>query len=418
MPKTGDTSTVAMFPRTASTCCCTGNVNENGDPGGSGAPMGLVRLADAPILGGDPSRLKAEHPRYNTGPVLVLPPGWEPCWTFSESPGGTQTENPAGAAGVQAETDALAKELHDTGWIGFSSRTDAGDWDLFLCRPDGSDRRSLTTTPDFHEAGVRFSPDGRRILYYRLPKTEPLDNNTYGTFELVVAKADASQAETLGQNYRWAAWGPDSSQIACLAGRSIRIVDLATRKTVRELPRKGIVQQLGWSPDGKWFLGTANGLGPYWNIGRLDAATGEVNAVSQTDRYNCTPDWFPDSKRIVYSRGIVPEQGGFAEIWIADGDGKQRQAISMESSRHLYGGCVSPDGRYLLFTRSEADLGPVEPSRTSMSIVRLADAPLLMGENPAIRSQFPTARSGPRLDLSWGWEPHWTRHDVSPRKES
>jgi Tol biopolymer transport system component len=215
----------------------------------------------------------------------------------------------------------------------------------------------------------------------------------------------------LGENYRWATWGPDSSRIACLAGGSIQIVDLKTRNTVREVPRKGIVQQLGWSPDGKWFAGTANGLGSYWNIGRLDAAAGEVNAVSETDRYNCTPDWLPDSKRIVYSRGIIPEQSGFAEIWIADGDGQERQAVYVEANRHLYGGCVSPDGRYLLFTRSEADLGPVEPSRTSMSIIRLADAPLAVGESAAIRARFPTARSGPRLDLSGGWEPHWTSHE-------
>jgi Tol biopolymer transport system component len=259
---------------------------------------------------------------------------------------------------------------------------------------------------------VRFSPNGQRLLYYRLPKTEPLDNNTYGTFELVIANSDDGRAESLGPNYRWAAWGPDSSQIACLAGGSIRIVDLATRRTLRELPRRGIVQQLGWSPDGKWFAGTANGLGPYWSIARLNAATGTVNAVSETDRYNCTPDWLPDSQRIVYSRGIIPDQGGFAEIWIGNGDAMERSPVYVEANRHLYGGCISPDGRYLLLTRSEADLGPVGPARTSMSIIRLADAPVVVGEGPAIRARFPTARSGPRLDLSWGWEPHWTSHEL------
>ena len=197
------------------------------------------------------------------------------------------------------------------GWIAFSAKTEAGDWDLFICRPDGSDRRPLTTTRDFHEAGVRFSPDGERILYYRMPKSEPLDNNTYGTFELIMADADGSHAETLGPNYRWATWGPDGSQIACLAGSTIRIVNLTTRKTVRDLPRKGIVQQLGWSPDGKWFAGTANGLGPYWNIGRMNADTGAVNAVSETDRYNCTPDWFPDSQADCLLARDRPRTGRF-----------------------------------------------------------------------------------------------------------
>ena len=374
----------------------TGNMQEDGDPGRAGAPMGLMRLSDAPLIGGASPELRKLHPQAGSGPVVVLPAGWEPCWTLADIPGGEPDHSEAGAAVASAERDALAKELRDQGWIAFTAKSVAGDWDLFVCRPDGSDRRALTATPNAHEAGVRFSPDGRRILYYRLPKTEPLDNNSYGTFELIVANRDGSGAETLGSDFRWAAWGPDGSQIACLGRNSIRIVDLATRQTVRELPRQGIVQQLAWSPDGRWFAGTANGLGPYWNIARLAADTGSVNAVSETDRYNCTPDWLLDSKRIVYSRGIIPGRGGFAEIWIAAGDAKERRPVYVEANRHLYGGCVSPNGRYLVFTRSEGDLGPVEPARTAMSVIRLADAPMAVGDSSAIRSQLPAARSGPR----------------------
>ena len=391
----------------------TGNVKEDGDPGNAGAPMNLMRLADAPILGGDIDKLKGQVPNFTTGPLLSLPIGWEPCWTASESPAG-------GASGKAATPDSgsavnsLARELHDKGTIAFSAKTDAGDWDLFLCRPDGSDRSPLTRTSEFNEAGVRFSPDGRRMLYYRMPKGEPLDNNTYGTFELIIADADGSNATALGGDYKWASWGSDGTEIACIVGGSIRIIDLATRKTVRELPRRGIVQQLGWSPDGQWFTGTANGLGQYWNIARLNARTGEINAISETDRYNCTPDWLTDSQRVVYSRGIIPEKNGYAELWVGSGDGRERQTIYAEDKRHIYGGCVSPDGKYMLFTRSESDLGKVDNSRTSLSIVRLADAPVVVGDDPALRSRFPKGSAGPRLDLSWGWEPHWTRREIKP----
>ncbi len=391
----------------------TGNMKEDGDPANAGAPMNLMRLADAPILGGDVRQLKGQVPNFKTGTLLSLPIGWEPCWTASESPAGDKTEKaatPDSGSGV----DSLAKGLHDLGTIAFSAKTDAGDWDLFLCRPDGSDRQPLTKTPDFNEAGVHFSPDGRRMLYYRMPRGEPLDNNTYGTFELIVANADGSNAISLGNDYKWASWGPDGNQIACIAGGSIRIVDLATRKTVREVPRRGIVQQLGWSPDGQWFTGTANGLGQYWNIARLNARTGEINAISETDRYNCTPDWLTDSQRVVYSRGIIPEKGGYAELWVGGGDGRERRTIYAEDKRHIYGGCISPDGKYMLFTRSESDLGKVDNSRTSMSIVRLADVPVVVGGDPAFRSRFPKARAGPRLDLSWGWEPHWTSKEIKP----
>ncbi len=238
----------------------------------------------------------------------------------------------------------LAAEVRDKGWIVFSAATDGGDWDLFLMRPDGSDRRKLTDTRQYNEAGAKFSPDGKKLLYYRMAVTAKMDNNTYGTYDLVIANADGSDAVVYGNSFRWASWGPDGSQIACLDKTGIQIVDLASRKVLRQIPRSGIVQQLVWSPDGKWFVGTANGLGVAWTIGCLDAETGRIHAVSEIDRYNCTPDWLPDSEHIIYSRGIVPDKPGWAQLWVAKADGSDRQMLYAEQGRHIYGGAVSPDG--------------------------------------------------------------------------
>jgi hypothetical protein len=57
-------------------------------------------------------------------------------------------------------------------------------------RPDGSDRRNITRTPDVTEVAARFSPDGKKNLFYRMPKGEVLDNNKYGLYELVIANPD------------------------------------------------------------------------------------------------------------------------------------------------------------------------------------------------------------------------------------
>ena len=141
-----------------------------------------------------------------------------------------------------------------------------------------------------------------------MPAAEAVDNNTYGTFELVFADADGGRPEIWGKDFPWASWGPDGTQLACLVPGGIQIHDVATRQLVRKLPRRGIVQQLVWSPDGRAFVGTANGLGPVWNIGELDDETGDIRLVSESDRYNCTPDWCHDAQQIVYARGIVPEQ--------------------------------------------------------------------------------------------------------------
>src|SRR5688500_1786956 len=96
---------------------------------------------------------------------------------------------------------ALAKEVRTKGWIVFSAQKAQGDWDLFLMRPDGSARRNITNTEDFHEAAARFSPDGQRILYYRIPRASKLDNNNYGTFELVIAQPDGSHPIIYGMQY-------------------------------------------------------------------------------------------------------------------------------------------------------------------------------------------------------------------------
>jgi len=294
----------------------------------------------------------------------------------------------------------------------FSAKTDQGDWDLFLMRPDGAERRQLTDTREFNEAGPRFSPDGKRLLYYRMPKSEPVDNNTYGTFDLVIADSDGGHPIVFGNGFPWASWGPQGTQLACLAAKGIQVVDVATRKLVRQLPRQGIVSQLVWSPDGQWFVGTANGLGPFWNIGRLNPQTGELKAVSETERYNCTPDWLPDAQHVVYARGIIPEQGGRAELWITTADGKERQTLYAEAGRHIYGACASPDAKYVLFTRSVEDLGKVDNSRTTMAIIRWSDTPMIGDSSEALRQRLPDAKTGPRLDLGQGWEPHWTYADV------
>jgi len=382
----------------------TGNMQEDGDPGHAGAPMALMRLADGPIIQGQSPEFRALHPEAKDGPVLTLPAGWEPYWTEHEvvrmanGPAqlgaGPESSPPEGSA-TNDQPAQLARELHDRGWLVFSARTDAGDWDLFVARPDGSDRRRITDTRQFNEAGVRFSPDGTRLLYYRIPRSEAVDNNTYGTFDLVIANADGSDPQAYGKDFPWASWGPDGRQIACLGPRSIRIVDLASRQVVREIPRRGIVQQLVWSPDGERFVGTANGLGQFWNIGVLEASSGELRAVSETDRYNCTGDWC-GAGWVVYARGIIPETGGFAELWEASADGKERRRIYAEAGRHIYGACASPDGKYVLFTRSVEDLGKV--ISTEMAIIRHSA--------PAAGT---TAARPARVDLGPGWEPDWTR---------
>ncbi len=221
---------------------------------------------------------------------------------------------------------------------------------------------NLTRTPESNEAAAQFSRDGRRFLFRRLPVGEPIDGNHYGAQgELVLAGSDGSTPTVLGQGgeYPWASWSPDGKQVACLSVKGISIVDVATGQVVHKLPRQGFFQQLTWSPDGRWLSGVSNSFGASWSVALIEIATGKANAVSGADC--CTPDWFPDSRRLVFSNrpaGQSENHGnGWTQLWMADADGRNRRLVYGEDGRHIYGGQVSPDGKYVVFTENVQEIG-------------------------------------------------------------
>ena len=261
-------------------------------------------------------------------------------------------------------TQALAREARPNGGIVFGAKTVGGDWDLFAMRPDGS------------------APT-------------------------VLGKAG---------EFPWASWSPDGKMIVCLSPKGIDFVDLASKKAVRHLDRQGFFQQLIWSPDGQWLSGVANSFDTGWSVARMDAASGKVNPVNKVDC--CTPDWFSDSRRIVFSwrpPGQKANAGyGWTQLWMADGEGKERRLIFAEDGRHVYGGCISPDGKYVLFTGNKEEDGDAQNGGAPMGLMRLADAPIIRGDQNSLRQQHPNARPGPVLPLPGGWEPHWTAIDSKP----
>ncbi len=305
-----------------------------------------------------------------------------------------------GQAERDPEVTRLAEEVREKGWIVFCARSEQDDWDLFRCRPDGSELANITRTPEFSETAPQLSRDGTRLLYRRLPLQEQLDNNQHGTQgQLVVARHDASDPQVLGQpgEYSWASWSPDGKQIVCLSIRGVFFVDLEQHKTVRTLPRRGFFQQLVWSPDGKWLTGVSNSFGASWSVGRMDAATGDTNAVSRVDC--CTPDWFPDSQSIIFSSRPPGQQAnggyGWTQLWMSDAAGRDRRLIYGEDGRHVYGGHVSPDGQYVLFTGNVAEDGDPGRGGAPMGLMRLADAPIIGGESQALRNCIPRRAAAP-----------------------
>jgi WD40 repeat protein len=316
----------------------------------------------------------------------------------------------------------LAKEVANLGWIAFAGKSDKGDYDLFLCRPDGSKLRNITRTPDVNEFCVRFSADGKKILYRRIPKSEHINHTLHGQFgELAIANSDGSNPVVQGGpgEFPWASWSPDGKQIACLYKREgkIRIFDLDTKKMVREMPRYGIFQQLYWSPDGKGLCGCANVAGADWNIIAIDPATEKVTLLSR--ELNCTPDYFRDSAHVIHSHrqpGLA-DGYGWTMIMQASADGTTRTLVYGEREKHVYWACTSPDDKYVIFSVFPQDNG----IDGEMAIVRLADTPMVVSSTVPYKelvALYPNAKKGPVLRLTnipAGFEPHWTSADLTEK---
>ena len=282
-------------------------------------------------------------------------------------------------------------------------------------RPDGSDRRPLTRTREFHEAGVRFSPDGKKMLYYRIPRTEAVDNNTYGTYDLVIADADGANAVDYGRDFPWASWGPDGKQIACLDRRGIRIVDVASRQEVRQAARaRASSSSSSGRRTARRSRARRTASGRSGTSAGSTPETGTITAVSETERYNCTPDWMPDSRGHPLLPGHRPARpAGYAELWMAGADGKAKRMLYAEDGRHLYGGCC-------LARRQVPALHP-ERGRPRPG-GQLADP---HGDHPDVghahgrrrratlaRRPIPAPGAGRCSTSRWGWEPHWTYAEI------
>jgi Tol biopolymer transport system component len=318
--------------------------------------------------------------------------------------------------------EKLARDVADLGWLLFAGKSAQGDYDLFVCRPDGSKLRNLTNTPASNEFNARFSADGSKLLYRRIPRTEAINHTLHGQFgEFVTANSDGTHPVVHGKpgEFPWASWSPDGKQIACLhkAEGKIRIFELGSKKLLREMPSYGVFQQLYWSPDGKRLCGCANVAGADWNIVDIELATGKVTLLSRN--LNCTPDYFHDSARVIHSHrqpGLA-DGYGWTMVMQASVDGKRRTLVYAERERHVYWSCTSPDDQYAVFSIFPEDSG----IDGEMAIVRLADTPIVVSPGvpyKELKEIYPNAKEGPVLRLTNvppGFEPHWASANLADK---
>jgi serine/threonine protein kinase len=255
------------------------------------------------------------------------------------------------------------------------------------------------------DAPISFSPDGKRFVLLRG------NYPNQGDSALVIANVDGSAEQTLAVRklperfypifFAGPSWSPDGQVIAATVatvGASFRVVGFSVqdgKEQVLSTDGWPFAARVQWLPDMSgllvvggdnpasaqiWFLSypegkrrrvtndlntyraigltadgskfstvQANGLVNVWVATEGEAAravqlpTGNVGFYSSAGNLSWTPNG-----RVVF----VSNEGGAADIWVMDPDGKNRKQLTANGRSNM-SPAVSADGRYIVFMSSQ-----------------------------------------------------------------
>ncbi|HEX6715639.1 MAG TPA: hypothetical protein VF088_00930, partial [Pyrinomonadaceae bacterium] len=229
-----------------------------------------------------------------------------------------------------------------------------GESALVIANVDGSGERNLVVkknperlSPLFF-TGPSWSPDGKIVA---------ASVATVGGRSKVVgfSVADGSEKDLSPESWPFTArvqWLPDMTALLVIAGEGagvaqvwiINYPDGRARRVTNDL---GAYRAIGLTQDGKTLTTVqALGLVNVWVVPEGNAAkamrlpTGNIGFYSSAGN---NISWAP-AGRIVF----VSNEGGAADIWVADPDGSNRKQLTSNGTLN-FAPVVSADGRYILF---------------------------------------------------------------------
>jgi Tol biopolymer transport system component len=181
---------------------------------------------------------------------------------------------------------------------------------IHVARADGSDERPLLKVPAL-DYNASLSADGQWIAF---------TSERGGSADLYRVRLDGSSLERLTADDAYddqATWSPDASAIAFVSSRTSGTTDIWTldvgTKTARNITSSaGGDFRPSWSPDGKWIAfssdrgTTIERDGQEWehlqrtSIYVIRPNGQDLRRLTNGDRFAGSPQWSPDSKRIVF----------------------------------------------------------------------------------------------------------------------
>jgi Tol biopolymer transport system component len=203
----------------------------------------------------------------------------------------------------------------------------------------------VTTSPNGHfDDTLALSPDGSRIVFVRVPKTDDHDGDVY------VVATDGTDLLRLS---------PPEMPVECCAPPD-------------------------WSPDGSRVVFAGQSRLGDWAIYAFDADGSDRRRISPLNGWAFAPSWSPDGQSISFTRSS-PDGG--AEIYLVRPDGKDLVQLTDQGA---WNSVWSPDGLQLAFQVSDggavSDLWVIDADGTGLH--QLTDTP-----EPEALSSWTTASS-------------------------
>jgi Tol biopolymer transport system component len=207
------------------------------------------------------------------------------------------------------------------------------DYDVFVVRPDGSDRTSIVATP-LTDVQPSWSPAGDAIAFV----SHPVLDRDPGDADIYVVRADGTNVHRLTGGPEWdysPVWSPDGTAIAYLSEhvdeREIYVMDPdgSGRTAVTDAPTNDVVDPV-WSPDGTKIAFTVYS-GSSWDVYIVNADGTGQRALANSPLDETGPEWSPDASLVAYSAAQSGEScecdnAGTFDIYIVrpDGTGMRR----------------------------------------------------------------------------------------------
>ena len=240
-----------------------------------------------------------------------------------------------------------------------------GQGAIVTVRHDGSRRKVVTEPPcplTHFAYGPAWSPDGERLLYFRSRFCWMCGDTEQDPPEVVTVRRDGSSERVIGHSAADEAdWAPDGERLAWRFGLTV---------TAGPIDQQGQVEfggawSFGWAPGGNRLAVAENVPEASRQCSQLSifrASTGRrlrvvvpAKIVGTCRVYAWGPDWSPDGRKLVFTRGVKRANGDVErEIYRVNRDGTELTRLT-DTRTPEDDPVWSPDGRFIAYVRASGE---------------------------------------------------------------